>query len=143
MSNDSRSSSQFPMVEEKAKGHLVSPSCCRKTKTQGFKTSAKTLGGKRGRSVDGFVCTENRNTTKEFVGLRRRKKQLDMRKKEVRKSSPGQSEKRVRKYVHRSFKAVSCQTVTLQRYAGRSQTKDVVVAVEGGCSGYMCTTQTP
>jgi hypothetical protein len=30
MSNDSRSSSQFPMVEEKAKGHLVSPSCCRK-----------------------------------------------------------------------------------------------------------------
>lgn len=33
MSNDSRSSSQFPMVEEKAKGHLVNPSCCRKLKT--------------------------------------------------------------------------------------------------------------
>lgn len=63
ISNDSRSSSQFPMVEEKAKGHLVSPSSCRKTKTQGFRTSVKTLGKEKG-GVSTFLFVQRSIETK-------------------------------------------------------------------------------
>lgn len=78
MLNDSRSSSQFPMVEEKAKGHLVSPSCCRrKRRLSSFKTSAKTCekgGSKRDRKT-------------RYVEER---KSMAMWEKQVRKSSPRQ-----------------------------------------------------
>lgn len=61
MSNDSRSSSRFPMVEEKAKGHLVSPSCCRKMKSCRFQNQPPKLEGGKGGKKCWRLCTESRS----------------------------------------------------------------------------------